>query len=97
MIIILRGGGTAFIRSSRYSAQEMKDILSSEYNIPENKIIYRSGIMGVPITFMTKHNPTQFEIIGKIDAGELTEYNLGRPVINGTSKYKRIAIRRMLQ
>ena len=46
---------------------------------------------------MTKHNPAQFEIIGKIDAGELTEFNLGRPVINGVSKYKRIAIRRTSQ
>ena len=51
--------------------------------------------MGVPITFMTKHNPSQFEILGKIDAGEISEYNLAVPVINGKSKYKRIAVRRV--
>lgn len=52
------------------------------------------GVMGVPITFMDKYSPEQFEIIGKIDAGEITEYNLARPIVNGVSKYKRIAIRR---
>lgn len=52
------------------------------------------GIMGVPITFMQYYNPNQFEIIGKIDAGEITEYNLAKPIINGKAKYKRIAIRR---
>lgn len=52
------------------------------------------GIIGVPITFMQYYNPDQFEIVGKIDAGEITEYNLANPIINGKSKYKRIAIRR---
>lgn len=50
--------------------------------------------MGVPITFMAKHNPDQFEIIGKIDSGEITKYNLANPKINGKTVYKRIAIRR---
>lgn len=52
------------------------------------------GIMGVPITFMQYYNPVQFEIVGKIDTGEITEYNLANPKVNGKALYKRIAIRR---
>ena len=52
------------------------------------------GVMGVPITFLDKYNPDQFEILGKIDSGAIDEYNLGNPIINGKNKYKRIAIRR---
>ena len=29
-----------------------------------------SGIMGVPITFLAKHNPNQFEIVGMTDRGD---------------------------
>ena len=52
------------------------------------------GVMGVPITFLDKYNPEQFEIVGKIDTGKIDEYNLGNPVINGKNIYKRLAIRR---
>lgn len=52
------------------------------------------GIMGVPITFMQYYNPDQFEIIGKIDTGGISEYNLANPKVSGKSMYKRIAIRR---
>ena len=52
------------------------------------------GVMGVPITFLNKYNPDQFEIIGKIDTGKIDEYNIANPVINGKTIYKRIAIRR---
>ena len=48
------------------------------------------GVMGVPITFMDKYNPKQFEIMGN-------EYDLnidrGRGYINGTRKYSRIFIK----
>lgn len=52
------------------------------------------GVMGVPITFLDKYNPAQFEIVGKIDSGAIDSYNLANPIVNGKSKYKRIAIRR---
>ena len=52
------------------------------------------GVMGVPITFLDKYCPEQFEIVGKIDTGAIDEYNIANPVINGKSIYKRIAIRR---
>ncbi len=52
------------------------------------------GVMGVPITFLDKYNPDQFEILGKIDSGKIDEYNLANPIINGRKIFKRIAIRR---
>lgn len=52
------------------------------------------GIMGVPITFMQYYSPDQFEIVGKIDTGEINEYNLANPIVNGKALYKRIAIKR---
>lgn len=50
------------------------------------------GVMGVPITFLDKYCPDQFEIIGN-------EYDLnipkGRGYVNGKRKYGRIFIRRI--
>lgn len=49
-----------------------------------------AGTIGVPITFLDKHNPEQFEILGN-------EYDLniskGRGYINGKRMYSRIFIR----
>ncbi|MCR5183256.1 MAG: adenine-specific methyltransferase EcoRI family protein [Opitutales bacterium] len=53
------------------------------------------GVMGVPITFLDKFNPKQFEIIGKIDSGKIDEYNIANPIVNGKPLYKRLAIRRL--
>ena len=58
-------------------------------NIPMD---YR-GIMGVPITFMDKYNPNQFEIIGKMATTKVDEFNFGYPYINGKKKYARILIK----
>lgn len=52
-----------------------------------------SGIMGVPITFVEKYNPKQFEIIG-IDRYVKDNPNYGRRFkIDGQEKYARILIR----
>lgn len=56
------------------------------------------GIMGVPITFLYKYNPEQFEIIGAslsdVDGG-VFEYNTSfvNPIINGKNIYKRVFIK----
>lgn len=53
------------------------------------------GIMAVPITFMDKYSPDQFEILGKFDGGsDSNEWDLAKPILNGNPKYKRIAIRK---
>lgn len=51
------------------------------------------GVMGVPITFMDKYNPDQFEILGN----ELTlNIDKGRGYVNGKRMYARIFVRRRL-
>ena len=60
------------------------------------------GVMGVPITFLDKYNPDQFEIIWTTDRGgdgnlESLKKDYPRfdaPVVNGKGLYKRILIRR---
>ncbi|HMN04170.1 MAG TPA: adenine-specific methyltransferase EcoRI family protein [Flavobacteriales bacterium] len=59
------------------------------------------GAMGVPITFLTKYNPEQFEIIGATESeGQGFSFGLWRPevgvaqaCINGARVYKRLFIR----
>lgn len=52
------------------------------------------GLMGVPITFLDKYSPEQFEIIGVLNHGCDSIYDLAKPVINGKEIYTRILIRR---
>lgn len=57
------------------------------------------GVMGVPITFLDKYNPEQFELLGIMNTGETNEgirYKNtphGRPIINGKELYLRILIK----
>ena len=51
-------------------------------------------VMGVPITFLDKYNPDQFEIIGAMTTTKVDEYNFGYPYINGVKLYARILIRK---
>ena len=55
------------------------------------------GIMGVPITFLDKYNPEQFEIVGEFNNGSDSELDLAKPIVCGEQKYSRIAIRRRTQ
>ena len=62
-----------------------------------------AGAMGVPITFLDKYNPEQFEILGRADANianEGNQYHIkgfsdkgGAPMIAGKFIYKRILIK----
>lgn len=85
-----RGNEAAYPSYDNYNAIEV----SRTQNIP----LDYEGAMGVPITFLTKYNPEQFEIIG-------CSYSYGEPVgyhkegasfdvsINGKQVYKRLFIR----
>ncbi|WP_371819279.1 adenine-specific methyltransferase EcoRI family protein [Campylobacter upsaliensis] len=61
------------------------------------------GIMGVPITFLDKHNPKQFEIVGLIAgnirglAGIPSSIDKDGPYLNGKLKYGRILIRKIAE
>lgn len=52
------------------------------------------GIMGVPITFLDKYNPNQFEIVGAMTSTKIDDYNFGYPYLNGNKIYARILIRK---
>ncbi len=88
-----------------YSAEEYPKY--ENYNAIEvSKTAYipfdYDGYMGVPITFMNKYNPNQFELIWTTDRGgdgmleeiKLPHTRYDAPVINGNGIYKRILIRR---
>ena len=60
------------------------------------------GAIGVPITFIYKYNPDQFDIIGATESEGVgfsaglwdASSEVAQPLIGGTRKYKRIFIRR---
>ena len=82
-----------------YPSYENYDAIevSKTKNIP----IDFSGLMGVPITFMDKYNPDQFEIIWTTDRGgdgmlekhKKSHTRFDAPVVNGKGLYKRIIIK----
>lgn len=53
------------------------------------------GIMGVPITFLNKYCPEQFEIVGQMMTTKVTEFNFGYPYIDGKKKFARLLIKRI--
>lgn len=85
--------GKEYNRYDNYDAIEVPytDAIPNDYN----------GVMGVPITFLDKYNPDQFEIIGASDNGVVDEkYKIphfkkhNEPYTNGEKLYKRIFIKR---
>lgn len=70
-----------------YAAIEVSKVFDIPMNYP--------GVMGVPITFLDKYNPTQFEIIGSnrgVDQDPKGVYGRGS-YLNGKETFKRIFIR----
>ena len=51
------------------------------------------GEMGVPLTFIDKYNPDQFEILGLMASTTVDEDNFGYPYVNGEKIYARVVIR----
>lgn len=102
------------IKFSRH--QGIKDVGYKKYDnydaieVPRTEAIPSDypGVMGVPISFLSKHNPEQFEIVGSFNNGEHGG-NVGAekmrilyqgkpmswngPLINSEPLYKRILIR----
>lgn len=65
----------------------------------ESELDYCNGLMGVPITFLDKYNPEEFQIMGTSSTlakrfaldGKIKS---GRFYLNGERKYDRVVIRR---
>ena len=53
-----------------------------------------SGVMGVPITFLDKYNPEQFEILGLANSARYLGNYPCYTIIDGKKIYNRILIRR---
>ena len=53
------------------------------------------GVMGVPITFLDKYNPEQFEILGDSRFHDGQDFSDDINVINGKGLYRRILIRKI--
>lgn len=52
------------------------------------------GIMGVPITFIDKYNPNQFELLGCSAFSDEDYYGCGSLFVNKNKKYARVLIKR---
>jgi len=85
--------GVGYQKYDNYDAIEVPytDAIPSDYD----------GVIGVPITFLDKYNPEQFEIIGASDNGAVDEiYKLphfkkhNEPFVNNEKVYKRIFIKK---
>ena len=53
-----------------------------------------NGVMGVPITFLDKYNPEQFEILGLANSARYLGNYPYYTIIDGKKIYNRILIRR---
>lgn len=52
------------------------------------------GVMGVPISYMDKYCPEQFEIIGVFNHGKDGPWDFATATVDGVERYKRLAIRK---
>lgn len=86
----MRGGG-GYPKYDNYDAIEVGEVK----DIPEDY----AGVMGVPVSFLDKYNPDQFEIIGVAEdngrgqSGGVWRGGSIKALVNGKAKYKRIFIR----
>ncbi len=70
----------------------MIDFLVNNLGLTRNEITYYSGIMGVPISFLDKYCPEQFEIIG-LDRYVKDNPHYGKRFnLNGKETYARVLI-----
>ncbi|WP_203663517.1 adenine-specific methyltransferase EcoRI family protein [Lacticaseibacillus sp. 53-4] len=77
--------GHEYVHYDNYDAIEVPftDAIPSDYD----------GVMGVPITFLDKYNPDQFEIVEVTDGKNLVQRPCGGAKIDGKNLYCRISIR----
>lgn len=79
-------GKKSYDKYDNYDAIEVPftDAIPSDYK----------SIMGVPVTFLDKYNPDQFELVGQMVTTKVDEFNHGYPYINGEKIYARILIKK---
>lgn len=93
LILVKRYNPEEYPKYDNYDAIEVSKIVDIPYDY--------AGVMGVPITFLGKYNPDQFEILGATESegkgfsnGLWDEFSsVAQPLIGGKRRYKRIFIR----
>ena len=77
--------GVGYMRYDNYDAIDVPhtDAIPGDYE----------GVMGVPITFLDKFCPEQFEIVGEFNHGSDSSFDLAKPILGGKELYPRVAIR----
>ena len=84
LVLVKKYNSIDYPKYDDYDAIEVSKVA----NIPMDY----DGIMGVPITFLYKYNPNQFEILG-LDDHRVDWLGHG-PKLNGKTKYRRVIIKR---
>ena len=81
--------GVGYPKYDNYDAIEVPftDAIPSDY----------AGVMGVPITFLDKYCPDQFEILGVFNHGSDGPWDFAPARVEGIEKYKRLAVQRQLK
>lgn len=54
-----------------------------------------NGTMGVPLTYLAKHNPKQFKLVGTLNDCGAGGFSLGAGYIHGKKKFTRVLIRKV--
>lgn len=86
MILVQKYSPEKYPKYDNYDAINVDVTKDIPYDYP--------GAMGVPITFLDKYNPDQFELLGNLGSYAPDGYSLaGAIFINGKKIYKRILIR----
>ncbi len=79
---------------------ELRLAIVRKFGFATDEVVVVSGIMGLPISFLDKYCPEQFEIVGATES-EGKGFSLGlwdetsgvaQPLINGERLYKRFFI-----
>ncbi|MEK3936934.1 MULTISPECIES: adenine-specific methyltransferase EcoRI family protein [Sporosarcina] len=80
------------VRGKEYEKYDNYDAIEVPYTdaIPSDY----DGVMGVPITFLDKYNPEQFEIVGGYNYSLDYDGNTWNGKVNGKYVYKRILIKK---
>lgn len=84
-----KGNEEHYPKYDNYEAIEVSKVIE----IPKDYF----GVIGVPITFLDKYSPDQFEIIGLMATTKVEGYNYGYPYIDSKKRYARILIKRKEQ
>lgn len=92
----------AEVLTASHSKEDTAAFLHAQ-GIEEADMRYQSGVMGVPITFLDKYCPEQFEIVGtdfdfaqKIDLGN-GRFGTGRFYVGGAENLKRLYSRLIIK